>query len=318
MMELGIEPSLLAPCVLGGGSAALGLLVLFLGPAARRGSFTRLVLGLVVLLLIVTVVLVHQGLPYDVWLAPATLAAVCLLWITLGSDHFAQVAASLRRPRVQGLVLVLAGPVLAFWLAGHAVLRTRLHAEEAMTLTVPALEEVQVVQARTDWGRPVRLFAVSEGAWPTPAMLASERYLLHVKDISPRALRTAPIEPRYNCHGWVFTEGQYFVADEDVEAILQDNGYRRVLDPQARDVVIYFDEDGAIVHSGLVRLAEERLVLVESKWGLLGRYLHNPDAQPYGASWSYYRSLRQGHRLAGVPGSTPAGMSPVPTVRRDI
>ena len=42
-------------------------------------------------------------------------------------------------------------------------------------------------------------------------------------------------------------------------------------------------------------------LMVESKWGLGGRFVHRPEQQPYGTSYCYYRSARQGHALAIRP-----------------
>ncbi len=78
-----------------------------------------------------------------------------------------------------------------------------------------------------------------------------------------------------NCHGWVFAGGQYLITGSGVKMILEDNGYRLVAAPQPGDVVVYRDEQNEIVHTGLVRTAfDDGRVLVESKWGLGGRYLH--------------------------------------------
>ena len=38
-------------------------------------------------------------------------------------------------------------------------------------------------------------------------------------------------------------------------------------------------------------------VLIESKWGFLGRFLHEPKNQCYSQDFAYYRSPRQGHLL---------------------
>jgi hypothetical protein len=47
-------------------------------------------------------------------------------------------------------------------------------------------------------------------------------------------------------------------------------------------------------------------MLVEGKWGHLGRYLHRPEDYPYNTSWTYHRSRRGGHLLAGLAGTPPS------------
>lgn len=113
-------------------------------------------------------------------------------------------------------------------------------------------------------------------------------------------IERAPSDSRSNCHGWVFTGGHYLLKGNGVEMILADNDYRLVEQPQPGDVIVYRDIVNLIVHSGLVRAAfPDGLVLVESKWGLEGRYLHRPEDQDYSGSFTYYRSPRSLQRPDG-------------------
>jgi hypothetical protein len=115
-------------------------------------------------------------------------------------------------------------------------------------------------------------------------------------------IRLAPPTVESNCHGWVYTGGRFAVRSRDVQAILDDNSYSMVAGPQAGDLVIYRDANHQIAHTGLVRLVkEDGSVIVESKWGPLGVYLHPVLAQPYGSRFAYYRSRRDGHLLAVLP-----------------
>jgi len=103
---------------------------------------------------------------------------------------------------------------------------------------------------------------------------------------------------RANCHGWVFTGGEYRVSSEDVDAILADNGYEPVSEPVPNDLIIYRDEQGRVVHTGLVKaVGPGGFALIESKWGPLDIYWHTPDDQVYSQRYDYYRSPRDGHRL---------------------
>jgi hypothetical protein len=102
--------------------------------------------------------------------------------------------------------------------------------------------------------------------------------------------------------------------------ILADNGYRQVKSPQPGDVIVYRDLTRQIVHTGLVRMAlEDGLVLVESKWGISGRYIHKPEGQFYSQSYEYYRqpAARQNdtssHLVQAVrilPGNTIVALHP--------
>jgi hypothetical protein len=90
-----------------------------------------------------------------------------------------------------------------------------------------------------------------------------------------------------------------------VNAILQDNGYSLVAQPQVGDLAIYRSLADEVTHTGLVRMVGgDGSVLVESKWGPLGIYLHPVAAQPYGERHTYYRSSREGHLLAVTPRSS--------------
>ena len=52
--------------------------------------------------------------------------------------------------------------------------------------------------------------------------------------------------------------------------------------------------------------AEQLPVLVEGKWGWAGVFLHPVGGAGYGTAYTFYRSHRTGHRLAGLDGS-PSG-----------
>ena len=119
---------------------------------------------------------------------------------------------------------------------------------------------------------------------------------------SLRLIRTSPPDGRSDCHGWVFTGGLWWVLGADVEAILEDNGYRPAPEPAPGVLVVYRDDQGQITHTGLVHAAPQGVpVLVESKWCWLGTYLHTPDGHPYGGRPAYYRSARAGHQLTLLP-----------------
>ena len=59
------------------------------------------------------------------------------------------------------------------------------------------------------------------------------------------------------------------------------------------------DPAGKVSHTGLVQaIMEDGRVLLESKWGKMGRYLHTPEQHAYPTHQpTYYRSHRAGHQL---------------------
>ena len=113
-----------------------------------------------------------------------------------------------------------------------------------------------------------------------------------------RLILAGVTEALSNCHGWVFTGGRYCISAADVEAILRDNDYSRVDHPEPADLIIYRDEAGIPVHTGIVKaVGADGFVLVESKWGQLQVFWHTPDDQGYSAHFDYWHSDRPGHLL---------------------
>lgn len=149
--------------------------------------------------------------------------------------------------------------------------------------------------AHTDSGTLIQLY----GRESTPDELSKffRATQKHVSSVSRFAMFRAEPEPEVNCHGWVFSE-QHIVRCEDVPTILNDNGYELITEPQLNDLVVYSGQSGLVVHTGVVCgfLAGEK-VLIESKWGVAGRYVHLVDEQPYSQDYRFYRSPRDGHKL---------------------
>jgi hypothetical protein len=147
------------------------------------------------------------------------------------------------------------------------------------------LNALQDLVAVTDRGREVTLYR-----WVNPRKNAS-------------AVTTALAELenlRTNCHGWVFTGGQHLLWRDEIDLVLVDNGYQICEDPRPGDLIIYRNDRGEILHTGLVR-AGLFGTTIESKWGLSKRFLHSPEMQPYSYRYTYYRSARHGHALTIRP-----------------
>jgi hypothetical protein len=149
----------------------------------------------------------------------------------------------------------------------------------------------------TDKHRRVQLFRVLPLREPTSQKILDAR-----EDIVQRLklVRTAPADQPCNCYGWVFANGEYWMAWQDVEMILEDNGYSEVTSPKAGDLVIYRNQYGALIHAGIVRSSDAGdAVEIESQWGEMGRFRHGVDSQLFSDIYGYFRSARRGHMLSG-------------------
>src|SRR5262249_9036483 len=88
---------------------------------------------------------------------------------------------------------------------------------------------------------------------------------------------------------------------------LQDNRYSAVSSPRAGDLAVYHNPSGEVTHTGIVRLAADGLILIESKWGQLGRFVHTPTEHCYtDSTCTSYRSPRTSHLLRGLEAGAPA------------
>ena len=144
-----------------------------------------------------------------------------------------------------------------------------------------------------------------------PAVMtdAEERYLRSAQ-LREQVIRQSTADERTNCHGWVFTGGRFILSGVDVDLILKENDYTEQKMPQPGDLVIYRANE-AVTHTAVVQyVAGGQPVLVRSKWGSLGVFIHPIDKSPYGTSFAYYRSPRAGHLLAAAP-AAPAIPAPV-------
>ncbi|HVX10706.1 MAG TPA: hypothetical protein VHC22_05960 [Pirellulales bacterium] len=158
------------------------------------------------------------------------------------------------------------------------------------------LVEIGDAHLVTDTGRAVPVYRVSH-SWMERAKAAGANPEQSTC-FSHSVICQAPGDAQSNCHGWVFAGGRYIVRETAVEQILSDNGYLRVDRPQANDVIVYRSEvDGKVMHTGVVKFVDQDQVLIESKWGLWGRYLHAPQHQPYSKRFAYFHSPRTGNRL---------------------
>jgi hypothetical protein len=160
------------------------------------------------------------------------------------------------------------------------------------------LREVRTAKLVTDQGRRIRVATLGRPV-PDADLSGVEDQRVRAHDLARKVIVRANPDASYNCHGWLFTDGRYWVAGDQVDDILADNGYVQVSTPAPGDLAVYRDAGGDVVHTGVVR-STEGCTLVESKWGPMGRFVHCPEDQPFGGACVFYHSPRRGHLLDGL------------------
>ena len=224
--------------------------------------------------------------------AAAVVASALLAVEFLASVSARQRLARLITPKITCVLVLLASVLASRYLAAHVLQSlTRTSTEQALDLEdVPILS----TQATTDKGRAIGLFHFKMHS----TREEMEQFIAAEQKTVTQFIRLSDLDPTSNCHGWVFAGGKYGVRDPEVAGILADNAYAEVAEPREGDLAIYFRGD-RIAHSGLVRAADKRsTILVESKWGPFGVYLHPVDQQPWPGVCKFFRSPRAGHQLA--------------------
>ncbi len=115
--------------------------------------------------------------------------------------------------------------------------------------------------------------------------------MLSDPNLQTKLIRTGEADYRFNCHGWTFTHGEREVDADEVERRLAEE-YQPTRNPQLGDIIVYRDHRGQVMHSGVVKaVGEGGLVLVESKWGASGRFIHEPDVGRTFASHRFYHKV---------------------------
>jgi hypothetical protein len=156
----------------------------------------------------------------------------------------------------------------------------------------------------TDCGRAVPTL---KAATHTPALAAIQKRMLQSGDYQFGVIEMAMERQNCNCHGYVFTDGCYWIGGAEVNTILSDNDYYAVSQVQTGDLAIYRDRAGLVVHSGVVvGKSLQGVIFVESKWGRFGRFIHPADRHDYPETiCTFYRSPRPNHLLRGIYSNDP-------------
>lgn len=260
-----------------------------------------------------TAVLAIDLAPQSGFLIFTITAGILALLAILDTDRFHRILVGLfgrvRQSALHFATLFLLG--IGIVLGG--IYRVTSHEAEIVNQDMKYLEQMVVeapvpvgkqIPVKTDQGQTI-LVGIPESPRPAEVSLSIENEYLTRTNFGKSVINREPAYDASNCHGWVFTGGQYIVVGSTVETILNDNGYKTVPDPTPGDVVVYRGDSGVVIHTGIVRYVTPGMpVLVESKWGSLGVFLHPVEESCYGKTFDYYRSPRSGHVLKGIP---PAG-----------
>jgi len=292
-------------CIAAVGALLLGLAGLLV-PAVARSRVGLAVAGVGLMALGLVAGLV--GLDTFLWQPPLDLAGLLGLIGLLRSSWLERLAGrSLRLlaiPFVQaGLLVVVGGGGLAWQAARldaslqNEMVSGQLTLELEQRLELNPVAEPLVV---TDAGHAVPLFAAASDR--ESSLSEGETDLFQQLKLNRHAIEVSAPTLDYNCHGWVFTGGRHWVRGSAVAQILADNGYGEVSRPRLEDLVVYRNAKGDIIHTGVVQaLLPQGVVLIESKWGQMGRFLHRPEENCYrGSTFSFYHSERGSHQLRGL------------------
>jgi hypothetical protein len=299
----------IAWAVFGAGGVLLGGAGLLL--ARLKGGARLLWLAPASVLLLLSVAAVASAQPDWLWQPLLALAAVDGVLALL---RFRRVAG----PALQsGAVLLVCAALLGWQLYRlDQAVENDLRQSDALLCDFERLDLVPSpsYHAQTDRGTAVPLFTAAPEQEPV-ATEKEDKYLQNLR-LDRKLIQTGSADPTYNCHGWVFTGGRCWVRGGAVDSILADNGYRVTTNPREGDVVVFRNSAGEVMHTGLVRGHSDGSVLIESKWGQLGRYVHTAEDHAYREhARTYYRTARGSHLVAGLEGAKadgPAGPTSAP------
>jgi RHS repeat-associated protein len=74
-----------------------------------------------------------------------------------------------------------------------------------------------------------------------------------------------------DCHGYTFADGKYWINDDQVKSILEGDNYKEITDPQAGDIVVWFDKkSNDVKHSMTIQSVSAEGIFVKGKAGISG------------------------------------------------
>ncbi len=224
----------------------------------------------------------------------ASLAALLLVAWPMSFEVARHCITRLLTPKVVWTLVLGASLIASRYLAAHV-----LHSLDQQQPPSHAVDledlPVRLTEALTDKGRSIGLFH-----FKIHSTAAEIQQFIDANEDRSQIIRLQEPNSAANCHGWVFTGGAFGIRDPEIMSILSDNGYAEVSDPREGDLAIYISN--RVTHSGLVRMADKHApVLIESKWGPLGVYLHTIDQQPFPGACHFYRCSRPDHLLVMRP-----------------
>lgn len=224
---------------------------------------------------------------------------------TVLSSLAARSAIGLRRPAFIGGTLVALG-LFGIGYASYRSEPTDTDLAEFGTELEPESPRSYVpaegLSAVTDRGTAIPMLRLANA--DSRNLEIKDRQLAQSKGHQDYLIRTSGPSNHCNCHGWVFTGGLCWIASDSVDSILLENEYELIATPAAGDIVVYRNNLAKVSHSGIVRAVwPDGRVLVESKWGVFGSFVHFVDHSVYPGTWSFYHSKRTGHILRGLPNS---------------
>lgn len=121
-----------------------------------------------------------------------------------------------------------------------------------------------------------RLERPPDGLRAAVRLVAQERPLARFRSITNT----------YNCVGMAFASRRTWVDIDEIRLILNEDGYRQIEAPEIGDIVIYRNPEYDVKHVGVVlenrplEAAGKPVVMVLSKWGGDGEYIHAVDYVP--------------------------------------
>ena len=247
--------------------------------------------------------LVHRKLGSQYRLAGTVAVIATTMWLAWLHLKHSKTPWELFRRRPTAWFLLASSVGLAAWSSHQYQERLKPPIKRSLTIALsPGSRSQQVHEfvALTDGNHPIKVYRLDQDAADLVDGESQENGF--AVEYNGSMIQRAPAGPLANCHGWVFLDGQYLISGDAVQRILDDNAYEVVDEAMAGDVIIYRDDNRNIVHSGLVRgVLNDGTIIIESKWGVEGVFLHNPLDTPYSTLFDYYRSPRPTHRVKIVP-----------------